>query len=159
MGIHEWRLFHVLSVVLFLGNLITGLFWAAHATRTRELAVISHTFVGIRRADRWFTIPGGIGILIGGIAAAIRVEQPIFGTGWIIWAIALLGIAAVVLASVRSGLQRDLQEMTATGTADEVSWKEYDLLYGYWRTWTLIVIAAPLLAVVLMVYRPSLPAF
>jgi len=35
LGIHEWRLFHVLSVVLFLGNLITGLFWAAHATRTR----------------------------------------------------------------------------------------------------------------------------
>ena len=159
MGLYEWRLFHVLAVVLFLGNLITGLFWTAHATRTRNPAVITHTFAGIRRADRWFTVPGALGILVGGIAAAIRIEQPIFETGWIVWAIALLGIAAVVLATVRFGLQRDLQELTSTGTTDEMSWKEYDLLYGYWRTWTLIVIAVPLLAVILMVYRPPLPAF
>lgn len=159
MGIHEWRLFHVLSVVLFLGNLATGLFWAAHATRTREPAMISHAFSGIRRADRWFTVPGAIGILIGGIAAAIRIEEPIFGTGWIVWAIGLLGIAAVVLATVRVGLQRDLEELTTGTTAEEMSWKEYDMLYGYWRAWTVIAIAAPLLAVLLMVYRPPLPAF
>lgn len=155
----EWRLFHVLAVVLFLGNLTTSLFWAAHAGRSRNPSVIAHTFGGIRRADLWFTLPGAIGIVVGGLAAASRFDLPVFGTGWIVWAMGLLGIGLVVIGTVRAGLQRDIQEELAGEEADEVAWSEFELLYRYWWTWTLIAIAAPLLAVLLMVYRPPLPGF
>jgi len=155
----EWRLFHVLAVVLFLGNLTTSLFWAAQASRTRNPAVVAHTFRSIRRSDLWFTLPGAFGIIVGGISAALRMELSIFGTGWVVWAIGLLGIGLVVLATVRVGLQRDLQELVGSGAGDEVPWKEYDLLYRYWRTWTWIAIAGPLGSVLLMTYRPPLPGF
>lgn len=159
MGLEEWRLFHVLAVVLFLGNLATSLFWAARASRTRDPAVVAYTFGSIRHADLWFTLPGALGIVIGGVAAALRMELPIFGTGWVIWAIGLLGMSLVVLVTVRAGLQRDLQELVGSGSGDEVPWKEFDLLYRYWRSWTLIAIAGPLGAVLLMTYRPPLPGF
>jgi uncharacterized membrane protein len=159
MGSVEWRLLHVLAVVLFLGNLTTSLFWAAHATRTRHSSVVAHTFEGIRRSDLWFTLPGALGIVAGGVAAAVRMELSILGTGWVVWAIGLLGMGLGVLVTVRAGLQRDLQELVGSGSGDDVPWKEYDLLYRYWRSWTLIAIAGPLGSVLLMTYRPPLPGF
>lgn len=160
MGQVEWRLLHVLAVVLFLGNLATSLFWAAHAHRTRDPRLIAHAFAGIRRADLWFTLPGAVGILVGGVAVALRLQLDVFGTGWILWGMGLLGIGLVVLATVRAGLQRDIHdELIGLDDTDDVAWSEHDLLYGYWRSWTLIGIAAPLLAVLLMVYRPPLPGF
>jgi uncharacterized membrane protein len=49
------KLFHIAAVILFLGNIITGLYWKAHADRTRNPQVIAHTFEGIICSDRWFT--------------------------------------------------------------------------------------------------------
>lgn len=154
-----WTLFHVLAVVLFLGNLVTCLFWASHANRSRDPSVIAHTFHGIRRADRWFTLPGAVAILVGGVVAAIRLDLAVFGTGWIVWALGLLGIGLLVLATVRAALQRDLVELAVAGDAEHLSWKEYELLYRYWWMASLVGIAAPLLAVVLMIFRPPLPGF
>jgi len=49
---------HVLAVVLFLGNIVTGIFWKAHGDRTGDPRIMAHTLDGIIRSDRWFTIPG-----------------------------------------------------------------------------------------------------
>ncbi|TMQ55033.1 MAG: DUF2269 family protein, partial [Candidatus Eisenbacteria bacterium] len=51
------KLLHVLAVVLFLGNITTGVFWKANADRTRNPVVIANMLEGIIRADRLFTIP------------------------------------------------------------------------------------------------------
>ena len=61
---------HVLAAVLFLGNIITGLFWKAHGDRTGDPRIIAHTLDGIIRSDRWFTIPSVLLILVSGFGAA-----------------------------------------------------------------------------------------
>lgn len=66
-----WKILHVIGVVLFLGNIITGVFWAYHAGRTRDPKLIAHAFEGITRSDRWFTMPGVTLLTVAGIAAAI----------------------------------------------------------------------------------------
>src|SRR5882762_6555289 len=61
MGQHlylGYKLLHVLAVVLFLGNITTGVFWKANADRTRNPVVIANMLEGIIRADRLFTISG-----------------------------------------------------------------------------------------------------
>ena len=61
MGLHLYlgfKLLHVLAVVLFLGNITTGVFWKANADRTRNPVVIANMLEGIIRADRLFTISG-----------------------------------------------------------------------------------------------------
>ena len=67
------KLIHVAAVIIFLGNIITGLFWKAHADRTRDVRFIAHTMHGIIRSDRWFTIPGVVVITLAGFLAAIQV--------------------------------------------------------------------------------------
>ena len=61
---------HVLSVVLFLGNIITGVFWKFHARiasvpwpRARRRSTASSS------SDRWFTMPGVVAIIITGVCA------------------------------------------------------------------------------------------
>ena len=52
------KLIHVFSVMIFLGNIITGLFWMRIAVKTKDLKIITFTMKGIRDGDRYFTIPG-----------------------------------------------------------------------------------------------------
>lgn len=70
------KLLHVAAVFIFLGNIATGLFWKAHADRSRDPRIIAHTLDGIIRSDRLFTIPGVVLIPIGGIGAAIVAGLP-----------------------------------------------------------------------------------
>ena len=71
---------HIVSVVLFLGNIITGVFWKMHADRTRDLRARAQALDGIIRSDRIFTTPGVFLIIGTGVwLAYIRVGSP---GGW-----------------------------------------------------------------------------
>ena len=159
MGPRELELLHVAAVVVFLGNLLTSLHWAARAGQTRDLNIVAHTFEQLRNADLWFTIPGTIVLLLAGIATGLGAADSVLGTGWILWGIGFFGIALTILATVRAGLQRDLHEFARSESAEQASWKEFDFMYRYWRSWTIGAIVAALVAVFMMIYRPSLPAF
>jgi|SRR5687768_16210302 len=90
------KLLHVVAVVAFLGNITTGLFWHSHAVRTRDPRLLAHTLDGIIRSDRFFTVPGVVGIVVTGVAAALRANLPILGTDWILWSLVLFSISGVV---------------------------------------------------------------
>src|SRR6266550_8738658 len=64
------KILHVAAVVIFLGNITTGIFWKIHGDRTRDPRIVRHTLAGIIEADTWFTIPSVVVILVGGIGAA-----------------------------------------------------------------------------------------
>src|SRR3990172_7354262 len=86
---------HVIGVVLFLGNIITGIFWKAHADRSGDPRTIASILEGIIRSDRFFTIPGVIVVLAAGIGTALAGGIPILGTGWILWSIVLFSISGL----------------------------------------------------------------
>src|SRR2546430_392097 len=92
------KLIHVAAVIIFLGNIITGLFWKAHADRTKDIRIIAHTMHGIIRSDRWFTIPGVIVITLAGVLAAIQAGLPILRTGWIFWSLVAFSVSGIVFA-------------------------------------------------------------
>ena len=46
------KLIHVLAVVMFIGNIVTGVFWHKHAERTRDPRLIAHAMAGVIRSDR-----------------------------------------------------------------------------------------------------------
>ena len=154
-----WKLLHVVSVIVFMGNIVTGLFWAARAHKTRDFLLIATTFEGIIRSDRWFTIPGVIGILIGGFSAAIDGKFPILGTGWILWSIVLFSISGVVFSVWIVPLQRKIAEFARGADTSEESWQGHRKMYKKWELWGLLAMIAPVAAVVIMVLKPSLPGF
>ncbi len=153
------KLIHVVAVILFLGNIITGLFWKFHADGTRDPKVIAHAFEGIIRADRWFTIPGVIAIVVSGAGAAIQGRFPILGTGWIFWSIVLFIISGIAFSLKVAPLQVRIFNMARAGMeSGQMDWNLYHALSRSWEIWGLLALLTPVAAVVLMVLKPNLPA-
>jgi uncharacterized membrane protein len=147
---------HILAVVLFLGNIITGVFWKAHGDRTGDPRIMAHTLDGIIRSDRWFTVPGVLFILVFGLWAAIRAGLPILGTGWIRDSIILFAISGVAFMAQVAPLQRKLRALAQAGAAGG-QWDaaEYRRLSRRWELWGLVAVLTPLAALVLMVFKPG----
>jgi uncharacterized membrane protein len=102
------KLVHVVAVVVFLGNATLGLFWVAHAERTGDPKIIGHAMQGIIRADRWFTTPGIILIIAGGVAAAVTGNLKLLSTGWIAGSIGMFSVSGLVFGSALAPLQRKI---------------------------------------------------
>jgi uncharacterized membrane protein len=153
-----WKLLHVLGVVLFVGNITTGILWKVHADRTRNPALIAHACAGLTRSDRFFTMPGVALIVIAGIVAAITGNFPILGTGWILWSIALLTISGLAFMLRIAPLQRRMHALAAAGAKEgRLDWPAYEVATRSWNVWGIIALIAPLVAVALMVLKPALP--
>lgn len=154
-----FKVLHVLSVVVFLGNITVGVFWKRWADRTQDPRIIANTIDGIIVADRLFTIPGVVGLLIGGVGAAVVAGYSILGTGWILWSIVLFvisGLAFGPLARVQRLLSATAHQGVDSGS---MSWELYRQLSSAWDFWGTVALGAPLIAAVLMIAKPALPAF
>jgi uncharacterized membrane protein len=158
MGYLIWKLIHVLGVVLFVGNITTGILWKVQADRTRNAALIAHTCAGLTRSDRFFTMPGVLLIVIAGIIAAITGHLPILGTGWIFWSIVLLTISGLAFMLRVAPLQRRMHALSTAGAQDgQLDWPAYEAATRSWNVWGMVALIAPVVAVALMVLKPALP--
>jgi len=158
MSFLHWRLLHVISVIVFLGNITTGLFWAAHANKSRNFSQIASTFDGIILSDRWLTVPGVIGILVSGIAGAMAAGLPILGTGWILWPAILFLVSGVIFGTWVAPLQRKILALAQSAGASEESWTAYRKLYRSWELWGLAALLTPVGGLIIMVLKPALLA-
>lgn len=147
------KLIHILAVVMFLGNIFTGLFWMYQANKTKNLDIVHHTMHTIIVSDKYFTLPGVVIITGGGIAAALSGQLPLFRTGWIFYSILLFTLSGVAFAWKVAPLQRRIVNFTAKENFDKFNWEEYRRLYRQWDLWGLFAIVTPLLALVMMVMK------
>lgn len=154
-----WKLVHVVSVILFVGNITTGVFWATNAVRSGNFALIASTFDGIIRADRLFTSPAAIGLTVSGIVAAITGGLSLIGTGWVLWGIVLLVVSGGAFGTRIAPLQRELARLAHESVTDEHARVTFRKRYASWQVWGTIALLLPLVAVAIMVLKPVLPAF
>jgi uncharacterized membrane protein len=151
------KLLHVCAVVAFLGNIATGLFWHAHAARTRDPRLLAHVMDGIIRSDRLFTMPGVIGIVITGLAAAIYGNFPLLGTGWILWTLILFSISGIIFMLQVVPLQRQLRTLAEAGVqSGAFDYAIYRALAVRWEAWGAAALLTPAAGLVLMVLKPTL---
>jgi uncharacterized membrane protein len=150
-----YKFIHIAAVIIFLGNIITRVFWKAHGDRTRDPGLIAHTLEGIIRSDRWFTIPCIFVIWAGGFGAAISGGMPILRTGWIFWSVVLFTFSGIVFSMRVAPLQKELAALARAG--NEFDWMRYRALSVRLEWWGSFALAAPVVAVVLMVFKPALP--
>lgn len=145
---------HILSVMLFLGNIITGVFWKMHADRIGTLQARAQAMDGIIHSDRWFTLPGVIAILVTGVLLAKDLHLPILRTGWLLWALILFGISGIAFQFFVAPLQRKLLENLRAGLAGNWDEAQYDSLSLSWKIWGSLATLAPIGALFLMVTKP-----
>ena len=149
-----WKLLHIASVIMFLGNITTGVFWAARAHKTKDFKLIASTFQSIIISDRYFTIPGVVGVTVAGFFAAINGGYPILGTGWILWGIILFTISGLSFSFYVGPLQKKIYALATSSNAD---WDNYIKLYKQWGFWGLIATITPIAAMIIMILKPLLP--
>jgi uncharacterized membrane protein len=150
---HLLKLIHVFAVIIFMGNIITGLFWKMHADQTKDRSIIAHALRGLIRADRWFTVPGVVVITAAGIFAALQAGLPLIRTGWILWSIILFSLSGIAFAWKVGPLQKQMLRMAESG---EMDWKVYRAKSLEWDLWGLFATVTPGAAVVLMTMKPAL---
>jgi uncharacterized membrane protein len=146
---------HIVSVVLFLGNIITGVFWKKHADRSGDLEVRAQMLAGIIASDRLFTLPAVGLIIVTGVFAALLAHLPILGTPWIAWSLALFGLSGLVFAFAVGPLQTKLLANVRAGLSGNWDQAAYDRLSRGWQLWGAVASGAPLVVVFLMVFKPT----
>ncbi len=152
------KLLHVVAVVLFLGNITTGVFWKRHLDRSRDPRLALAGIEGLIRSDRWFTIPGVVAITAFGIAAALAGHTPLLRTGWIFWSLVLFALSGWAFMAQVAPLQRRLAELARRGVeSGSLDWNAYHALSRRWEQWGAVALLAPLAAMTLMVLKPALP--
>lgn len=148
------KLIHLIAVMIFLGNIVTGLFWMSIAVRTKDLKIINFTMKGIIKADRYFTIPGVLIITAGGFLAAISGHFPILRTGWILWSIIMFSISGLAFAFKVAPLQKKIYNLTLNKEQmADFNWEGFKKIYVKWDIWGLIALLTPLAAFVMMVLK------
>ena len=147
------KLVHIIAVIIFLGNIITGLFWMRIANKTNNLSIISFTMKGIITSDKWFTIPGVIIITAGGFSAAIEGGLPLIRTGWIFWSIVLFSLSGFIFTMKLAPLQKKILQLTETGKAAEFNHDLYQASLKRWEMWGLLALLTPLAALVMMILK------
>jgi uncharacterized membrane protein len=149
------KILHVAAVIIFLGNLVTGILWKIHGDQTNDPAIIRHTIAGLIRADSWFTIPGVVLILIGGFGAAIVGGLPLLGTPWILWGIILFTISGIAYMARVVPLQRQMLTVARSGVeSGNFDRNRYRALSRSWNVWGTIALLTPALAMIAMIAKP-----
>jgi uncharacterized membrane protein len=149
------KILHVAAVVIFLGNLVTGIFWKLYADQTKDPVIIRHTVAGLIRADRWFTIPGVVLILIGGFGAATIGGLPLLGTRWILWGIILFTLSGIAYMGRVVPLQQRMLAAARSGVeSGKFDWEQYRALSRSWNLWGTIALLTPALAMIGMIAKP-----
>jgi uncharacterized membrane protein len=148
------KLAHVVAVIIFLGNITTGLFWHAHAARTRDPKLLAHTMDGIIRSDRLFTLPGVILIIAAGVALAVYGHFPLLKTGWILWTLVLFAISGIIFGSRVAPMQRELKAIAERGMQGNFDYARYHALAIRWEIWGAVALLTPVAGLALMVLKP-----
>jgi uncharacterized membrane protein len=146
---------HILSVVLFLGNIITGVFWKFHGDKVGTLAARAQALEGVIRSDRWFTMPGVFAIIITGVWMALDAHLPLLGTKWILWSLILFGISGACFGAFVAPLQKKLLANVRDGISGNWNQSEYQRLSRAWELWGAVATLTPAIALFLMVTKPT----
>ena len=146
-----WKLIHVLSAIIFLGNITIGIFWKMQADKSKDRLRIAYTFKNLMRADRIFTMPSVTLLIIFGMGAAMTRQISLIETPWIFWSIILIIISAYSFMAQVVPVQKKIIKLA--DNEDNFSFDEYEKLSKKWNTWGTIATVTPYIAVVLMVFK------
>lgn len=110
------KLVHILAAIIAVGANVTYAFWLARAGRDR--ARLEFVLESIRRLDRTIANPGYIVVLVTGVWMVLA-GQYSFETGWIVAAIALYVLVAILgITLFAPAIRRQLAEAQADPTSD-----------------------------------------
>lgn len=146
---------HIVSVVLFLGNIITGVFWKMHGDAQGDLRAKEQALAGIIASDRLFTLPGVVLIIVSGTWMALLSHIPILRTLWTAAGIWLFLASGLIFSLRVQPLQKRLLANVRAGLAGNWDQEKYRQMSRAWTVWGGVATALPLVVIFFMVFKPG----
>lgn len=146
---------HILSAVVFLGNVITAAFWKVRADRSGSLEAIASAARGVTTADYAFTLPGLLGVLITGflmvgLTGWQRSQEPWLGTS-----LGLLILTGVIWLALLLPLQRRMARLALESVPRGALDPAYTRASRRWAMLGGIATLLPVVILFLMVLKPG----
>ena len=146
---------HVIGAIVLLGTGAGIAFFMLSAHMSRDVAYIARTAATVVTADFLFTATAVVAQPVSGVLLAREAGLPL-GEGWIVWSLALYGIAGAFWLPV-VWIQKALRDMARVAAANGAPLPErYHRLYRIWFAFGFPAFAAVLAILWLMLTRPDL---
>ncbi|CAM2011443.1 DUF2269 family protein [Acanthopleuribacter pedis] len=146
------KMFHLLGVVLFLGNIIVTAFWKTLADRTGDVAIIRFSQQLVNLTDMVFTA-GGASLIVATGLWLVPSWDALLQQAWLFWSLAAFGASAVIWLGLLVPIQwrqtQLLREMSPDGDIDG----RYQRLTRWWTIFGMIATILPFLPLWLMVHK------
>ena len=146
---------HIISAVLFVGNMITATFWKMRADRSGNLDTIVITTQGLLKADYMFTLPGIVGLLATGIAMVGITNWARFEEPWLSISLIMLIITGLIWTALLLPLQKRMVRLAQLGAASGIPDPGYAQASKRWAMFGGIATLLPIVILFLMVLKPS----
>ncbi|HEU0021936.1 MAG TPA: DUF2269 domain-containing protein [Dehalococcoidia bacterium] len=147
---------HILSAVVFVGNIITAAYWKVRADRSGNLETIALTAQGLLRADYIFTLPGIVGLLATGILMVGITGWGRFQEPWLSISFILLVVTGIIWAAILLPLQRRMVRLAQLGAARGTPDPAYRQASKRWAILGGIGTLLPVVILFLMVLKPAI---
>ncbi len=145
------KLTHIISAVLFLGNITTAILWKYLTHKSKDRQRIAYTFEGIIKADKIFTMPSVTILIITGFGLAGMMKLNTIETGWILLSIILVIFSGVFYMVKVVPVQKKIFLLALD--QNKFNFKEYSNPAKEWVIWGSIATITPYIALILMVYK------
>lgn len=148
--------FHVFGAILFMGNIVVSAMWMALAKRTRNAHVLHFASQSVARADKMFTVPGVLLILVPGLLT-VGPWGGFPGTSWAELALALFVLSGLIWLVVLLPIQKRMVRLSKEAVESNAALDEsFYRTVAQWNMWGGIATLLPLVTLYLMVYKPKL---
>jgi uncharacterized membrane protein len=160
---YNWHLLlHILGAVLFLGNLIVTAAWMTWAVGQKDSRIAAFVSDGVNKADRWFTSPGIILLLLNGLAMTALAWGGWLGFAtspnrWILAGLVLLFVTGALYGAVIRRFQNKMVQISSEAAkANAPLPGEFASTFRQWSLWGAIATILPVVALYFMVAKPAL---
>jgi len=155
-------LLHILGAVLFLGNLLVTGAWMTWAVGQKDSRVAAFASAGVNQADRWFTAPGMILLLLNGLAMTALAWGGWLGftispNRWIFVGLTLLIATGALYGAVIRRYQNTMVRISSEAAkAGAPLPEDFSIVFRKWTLWGVVATILPLIALYFMVVKPAI---
>jgi uncharacterized membrane protein len=154
MSYADYKLLHLLGLVLLLGNVTVTSVWKVFADRTGNPVIVAFAQRMVTVTD-WFLTLGGVVLLaVGGYGMTLTHAIPPFGARWLSLSQGLFAVSGLIWLGILVPTQAEQTRAVRRFVAGEASLPaEYRRLSRRWITWGVIATVPLIGAMRLMITR------
>ena len=149
------KLVHIISSIIFVGNIVVTALWKLMADRTRHPSVVAFGQRQVNVTDFIFTSIGGGVMLVTGLMMSARFAEEFWTIPWLAWGLGLFLGSTLLWMLVLIPIQVKQAQLVRSFAKSKEIPVQYWRLERIWLASGVIAISLPLISMYFMVFKPT----